>query len=188
MVRLVPWYGYTTMIKAKKKKTVYANPWMTVREDQVEFPDGREGVFGVVDKPHFALIIPFDGTFLYLVKQYRYPIGQYSLEFPQGSHEIGPKMDASELAAAELKEETGCTAGKITELGFLYEAPGFSTQGYYIYLATELCEGEQQLEDSEQGMEVVKVTINQFWQMVTTASITDSPTIAAMGLWQQTVL
>ncbi len=53
---------------------MYANRWMAVREDQILRHDGTYGIYGVVQKPDFALIIPYaDGGF-HLVEQYRYPV------------------------------------------------------------------------------------------------------------------
>jgi len=122
------------MIKQLASKTVYKNSWMSVYEDEVEFVNGHKGVYGVVDKTHFSLIIPFDGNKFHLVKQYRYPIRKDSIEFPQGKHENGRDSDPLDIARAELREETGLEAGKIVCIGFLNQAPGFSTQGFYISL------------------------------------------------------
>lgn len=61
---------------------VYRNPWMTVREDRVRRADGSTGIYGVVDKPDFALVLPrFQGGF-WLVEQYRYPVDRRAWEFP----------------------------------------------------------------------------------------------------------
>ncbi len=57
-------------------REVYRNAWMTVGEDTVRRGDGSEGIYGVVDKPDFALIIPQDAGDLWLVEQYRYPVGR----------------------------------------------------------------------------------------------------------------
>ncbi len=155
---------------------------MTVREDKVEFPNRHTGIYGVVDKSNFALIIPFDGTSLYLVKQYRYPIKEESIEFPQGKHEDDPSIDPLVLAKAELMEETGLVASDIKEIGFLHEAPGYSSQGFHIFLATHLVEGEKQPDVTEADLESLKVTIGEFEEMVKTGEITDAPTISAYGL------
>src|SRR6187551_307522 len=66
-------------------RQVYANAWMTVREDPIRRADGSTGIYGVVDKPDFALVIPLDGERMRLVEQYRYPIGMRRWEFPQGT-------------------------------------------------------------------------------------------------------
>lgn len=55
-------------------RQVYANPWMAVREDAVRRPDGSTGIYGVVDTPDIALVVPVDGDRLHLVEQYRYPV------------------------------------------------------------------------------------------------------------------
>jgi hypothetical protein len=33
------------------RRTVYRNPWLSVREDRVIRPDGTEGIYGVVEIP-----------------------------------------------------------------------------------------------------------------------------------------
>ncbi len=170
------------MIKQLSSKTVYENPWMKVLEDQVEFPNKHQGIYGVVDKSDFALIIPFDGKHFYLVKQYRYPIQEDSIEFPQGKHENDPQADPTELAKAELKEETGLEAGQIKEIGFFHEAPGYSNQGFHLFLAEELTQSERKLDVTEAGLEVLKITVQEFEEMVRQGNVTDAPTISAYGL------
>ncbi|MGH3622808.1 MAG: ADP-ribose pyrophosphatase, partial [Sciscionella sp.] len=66
-------------------REVYANSWMSVREDNVRRQDGSLGVYGVVDKPDFALIVALDGDRLHLVEQFRYPVSGRRWEFPQGT-------------------------------------------------------------------------------------------------------
>ncbi|MEV2216103.1 NUDIX hydrolase [Streptomyces sp. NPDC050997] len=66
-------------------RLVYRNSWMTVREDALRRPDGSDGIYGVVDKPDFVLIIPVEGDGFHIVEQYRYPVGGRFWEFPQGS-------------------------------------------------------------------------------------------------------
>lgn len=170
------------MIKQKSTKDVYQNPWMTVREDQVEFPNGKLGIYGVVEKPDFVLIIPFDGQNFYLVQQYRYAIQKETWEFPQGLYESDPNKDSLAVAHAELKEETGLTAKSIEKIGYLYEANGYATQGAHLYLASDLTEGAQELEDSESGMKVKKFSVTEFEKMVESGQMTDGPTLSAYGL------
>ena len=66
-------------------REVYRNDWMTVREDRVRRPDGSDGIYGVIDKPTYALIIACDGDRFRLVEQFRYPLGLRRWEFPQGT-------------------------------------------------------------------------------------------------------
>ncbi len=64
-------------------RIVYENPWMVVREDEVERLDGSRGIYGVVDKPDFVLVIPLEGDGFHLVEEYRYPIGKRTWNFPR---------------------------------------------------------------------------------------------------------
>lgn len=93
-------------IKTLTSKVIYQNPWLSVREDQIERADGTRGLYSVVDIPDFALIIPAAMGGFYLVEQYRYPIQSRSLEFPSGSFSHGVTGNPEEMAAAELAEET----------------------------------------------------------------------------------
>ncbi len=94
-------------IKTLSSRVVYQNRWMTVREDAIERADGSPGIYSVVEKPQAALIIPIEDDHLYLIEQFRYPVGKRYLEFPAGAWELNPKADPLELARGELMEETG---------------------------------------------------------------------------------
>lgn len=170
------------MIKQKSSKVVYQNKWMVVKEDEVEFQNGTTGIYGLVEKPDFALIVLYENGKLHLVKQYRYPVKGSYWEFPQGSYESDPSINVVELVKKELKEETGLVAAKLQQLGHLYEAYGFSNQGFYIFLASDLTQEKKELEVSEEGMENIEVTFGEFETMVQKGEIKDSPTIAAYGL------
>ncbi len=155
---------------------------MTVREDAIERADGSTGIYGVVEKPDFALVIPFDGEALYFVEQYRYPVGARFREYPQGSWESDPDADPLALAHGELEEETGLRAGSMQHLGHLYEAYGFSTQGFDVYLATDLEQGRGATSAEEQDMLVEGVKVPQFEELVRRGEIKDAPSVAAYGL------
>jgi 8-oxo-dGTP pyrophosphatase MutT (NUDIX family) len=165
-------------------REVYRNPWITVREDEVELPDGTSGIYGVVDRPDFALVIPRepDGS-LWLVEQYRYTIGRRSWEFPQGTWPPGKaRGPIDELARAELREETGIRADELRHLGHLYTAYGFCSQGYDVWLATGLSQGEAEREATEQDMVERLFTAEEFEDGIRSGEIFDSHSIAAYGL------
>lgn len=170
-------------ISRLSSKVIYENRWMKVREDAVRFPDGSDGIYGVVDKEDFALIIPVhtDGRFQ-LVQQFRYPVGARYWEFPQGSWETRAGADPVDVALGELEEETGFRSKSLKKLGHLFEAYGFSNQGFHIFLAIGLEPGTMTRDHEEQGMITSAFSRREINNMILTGKIKDAPTIASLGL------
>nr|WP_211177375.1 NUDIX hydrolase [Pseudonocardia acidicola] len=155
---------------------------MTVREDAIRRPDGSNGVYGVVDKPTYALVIPRDGDRLHLVEQFRYPVGRRRWEFPAGTAPDRAEVDPAELAARELVEETGLVAGRMDLLGELEVAPGMSSQRGMVFLATELTAGPARREHTEQDMRARWFGTAEFETMIRNGEITDAQSVAAYTL------
>jgi 8-oxo-dGTP pyrophosphatase MutT (NUDIX family) len=152
---------------------------MQVVEDEVVTNAGKKLTYGVVHKKPFVLLVPWDNLRLTLVRQYRYPVNQFTWEFPQGHLEHGSIIEA---AKDELREETGLTANKIEEVGRFYLAVGFCSQECVIFLATSLVTGNPERKDGEEGMEIATFTPDEFAKMIAENKITDSPTVAAWAL------
>ncbi|WP_371657486.1 NUDIX domain-containing protein [Streptomyces sp. NBC_00280] len=170
---------------ATRSTVVYTNRWLTVREDKTLRHDGTEGIYGLVEKPDFALVIPYaDGGF-HLVEQYRYPVKGRYWEFPQGSWEDKPDADPIALARGELAEETGLTAATIKPLGHLFEAYGYCNQGFHILLATELTAGETNLDETEAGLISRWFSEEEVWQLIAQGRFKDAASIAALALFQR---
>jgi 8-oxo-dGTP pyrophosphatase MutT (NUDIX family) len=165
-------------------RVVYRNPWMTVREDTVRHPDGTPGLYGVVEKPDFALVLPRWENGFWLVEQYRYPVRRRAWEFPQGGWGHGAGGTSAELARSELAEETGLRAATLTHLGHLYEAYGYSTQGFDVYLATGLTPGEPDREPGEQDMVHRRFTDDEVDRAIRTGLVVDAPSLAALTLYR----
>ncbi len=172
-------------ITALDTKVVYENRWMRVREDAILRRDGSRGIYGVVEKPDFVVIVPMetDGS-LHLVEQYRYPVGGRFWEFPQGSWEHAPGADPLEVAAGELREETGLIADRMTQVGHLFQGYGYATQGYHIFLAQDLRRTELQLDHEEQGLITRRYSLSTLVGMIRDGLIKDATSIAALGLPQ----
>jgi 8-oxo-dGTP pyrophosphatase MutT (NUDIX family) len=163
-------------------KVVYENPWMTVREDEVRLADGRTGIYGVVDKADFAVVIPRENNGFWMVEQFRYAVGRRAVEFPQGSWGAGASGSRTELAQAELREETGLSAGSMTHLGSLSTAYGFCSQGMQVFLAEDLVQGDPDREHTEQDMTHRWVSEQELRAMVLCGEVTDSASLAALAL------
>ena len=127
-----------------------------------------------------AVIVPiFDDGTVALVKQYRHPAVRYLLEVPAGTLAKGERPDAG--AARELKEELGLVATRLEKLSEFFVSPGFCEEKMWVYLATELSEGEQALEDDE-ILEVVRLPIVDALEMITSGEIQDAKTIIGLML------
>ena len=163
-------------------KQVYANPWMSVREDAIRRPDGSTGIYGVVDTPDIALIIPAEGDRLHLVEQYRYPVAGRRWEFPSGSADQPLGAEPAALAARELGEETGLVASRLTALGTLDITPSMFSQRCTVFLATDLTQGAPQRELEEQDMRSAWFTRADVERMINDGTMTDSKSIAAYAL------
>jgi 8-oxo-dGDP phosphatase len=165
-------------------REVYRNSWLTLREDDIRRPDGSTGIYAVIDKPTYALVIPRDGDRFHLVEQFRYPLGMRRWEFPQGTAPDQERLDPTELAARELREETGLRADSMELLGTLDVAPGMSSQRGLVFLATDITEGEHDREHEEQDMHSAWFTRVQLERMMRDGDITDAQSVAAWTLLQ----
>jgi len=164
-------------------REVYRTPWMAIREDEVEFPDGLRGTFSVVDKADFVTVLPYaDGGF-WLVQQYRYPVASREWEFPQGGWPAGHSGAAEELAALELREETGLSAARFTHLGRLFAAYGYCSQSFDVYLAEELTAGVAEREPTEADMICEWRSESQLRAMMRDGTFRDAHSLAAYSLY-----
>ena len=146
----------------------------TVREGELTYQ--RE----VVHHNGSAVIVPvFDDGTVALVRQYRHPAVRYLLEVPAGTLAKGERPEIG--AARELKEELGLVAARLEKLSEFFVSPGFCEEKMWVYLATELSEGEQALEEDE-IIDVVRLPIGDALEMITSGEIEDAKTIIGLML------
>ncbi len=170
-------------IRTLSSREIYRNPWLRLREDQIERSNGSRGIYGVVEKDDCAIILPIQGDTIYLIEQFRYTIQQRALELPQGGWETA-NVDPEELARGELQEETGLTAGSMTFLGTMWVAYGFLRQKMHVYLATGLTPTTANPDPEEHDLVLRRFPIAEFEQMIVEGTIRDDCTIAAWGLYR----
>jgi ADP-ribose pyrophosphatase len=169
-------------MKTLSSRVVYRNRWMTVREDAIRRGDGSEGIYGVVEKPEAAMIIPVEDGRVHMVQQYKYAVGGRYWEFPQGTWETAENYSAEELARGELREETGLEPAALLFLGRIYVAYGFLTQPMHVFVATGLTQLDAQPEHEEQDIVRGCFTWDEFHQMVAEGQISDAQTLAGYSL------
>ena len=127
-----------------------------------------------------AVIIPVhdDGTVV-LVRQYRHPAVRYLLEAPAGT--LADRERPEIGAARELEEELGLVAGRLDKLSEFFVSPGFCQEKMWVYLATELTESKQHLDDDE-ILDVVRLSMSDALEMITSGEIQDAKTIIGLML------
>ncbi len=160
-------------------KEVFRGRVFSVSVDEVREGD-QTYIREVVHHHGSAVIIPVfgDGT-VALVRQYRHPAVKYLLEAPAGTLNDGEAPE--EGAARELEEELGYVAERLEKLSEFFVSPGFLEEKMWVYLATELTETKQQLDDDE-IVEVVRIPFGQALSMITSGEIEDAKTIIGIML------
>jgi hypothetical protein len=172
----------TSPYQTLSSRLVYENPWTRVREDRIRRSDGSDGIYGVVERSDFVVVVPWQDGRLTLVEQFRYPVQSRIWEFPMGMWEQAPGTDPQALAAAELREETGLVAAVLFHAGTILQGPGYCTQRGHIFLATNLTQGPTQREVTEQDMISSNVSLAEFETMVRDGTICEGMTLAAFAL------
>ncbi len=160
-------------------KKVYENPWLIVEEDQVINPSGNPGIYGkVLFKNKAIAIIPVDqNDYTWIVGQYRYALKQYSWEIPMGG--VPLEEDILLGAQRELKEETGITAGKWTQLLTIHTSNSVTDELGYTFLAENLILGAPQFDDTE-DIQIKRLPFSKVVDLVMTEVITDSISVASI--------
>jgi 8-oxo-dGTP pyrophosphatase MutT (NUDIX family) len=161
------------------REMVYENQWIRVDHHEVLRPGGGPGVYGTVHFKNFAIgVVPIDekGNVI-LVGQYRFPIGAYSWEIPEGG---GPsEIPVLESAQRELREECGLVARIWAEILGLDLSNSVSDERGTVFLAWELSETPPQPEETEQ-LGIARVP---FWHAVARVKrgeIRDSISVASL--------
>ena len=160
-------------------KTIFSGRVFQVTVDTVREGDATY-VREVVHHPGSAVILPaFDDGTIALVRQYRHPAVKYLMELPAGT--LNERERPEDGAARELEEELGLVARNLEKLSEFFVSPGFCEEKMWLYLATDLKETEQRLEDDE-ILEVVRLPIGRALQMITEGEIEDAKTIIGLML------
>jgi ADP-ribose pyrophosphatase len=165
------WHTLTT-------REVYTNPWIRVREDVAELPDGRRTIYGVIEIPPAVGVLPFlDERTVVMVGQYRYVARGFYWEIPTGGMKPGETEEAA--AQRELAEEAGYEAARLVKLCTFYTSKSVMDEVAYVYVAEGLTPAARVGDDTE-FIEVRAFPFDEVVRMVERSEILDSLTVVAV--------
>jgi ADP-ribose pyrophosphatase len=157
---------------------VFTGAIFDVVRDRVREENGLEIVREVVRHNGGAGVLPLlDDGRVVMVRQYRHAARRELIEIPAGKIEIGETPER--CAAREVEQEIGLRAGKMELLVEFYPTPGFCGEKLYVYLATELAPGTQDL-DHDELIEVIHLPFDEAVGLALRGEIEDSKTIIAL--------
>ena len=159
-------------------REVYDNPWLRVVEHKVLTPNGTPGIYGVVQPKKLALgVVPFTPAGnIVLVGQYRFPLGRYSWEIPEGG---GDPAEPEAAIARELREETGYKARHYREILQMDLSNSVSNERAVVYLAWDLTPGVAEPDPTEE-LAIREVPFREAYRMAADGEIRDAISVAAL--------
>jgi ADP-ribose pyrophosphatase len=165
-----------------QSESVWRGRLLDVRRDTVALPDGAHATREYIVHQGAVMVVPLlpDGRLL-MERQYRYPLGHVTLEFPAGK--IDPGEAPFTTAVRELAEETGYRATEWARAGILNNAVAYSTERIEIWFARGLTAGPAQL-DAGEFLEPVIHTVDELDALCALGEVTDAKTLVGL-LWLQ---
>ena len=169
-----------TAWRTLSSRPVYANKWISVRDDLVALPDGRTTVYGVVTCGHCVGLLPFvDPDTVLLVRQYRYVAGRPTWEMPTGGVHAGETLE--QAAQRELAEETGHRAHHLAHVSTYHTSKSVVDETAHLFLAEGLYSTDTTPDETE-FIDVRAFPFDAVLRMVLAGEIVDSMTIVAVLL------
>lgn len=176
----------TNKIKLINSTTVYKGDWLTLRKDEIIRPNGQKGTYEIVERKDAVMIVPkLDDKFI-LINVYRYPVKDYSLEFPQGF--MAENETPEQSGRRELQEEINYDTEKLTFLGTVWSWPGLLTQKLHIFLGEELKQSYLPPDELETIKTIETISYEEIIKLIKEGKIRNTATIAAIQFYSQLTL
>ena len=165
--------------KTIKQDYVYENAWCAFRVDEVELPDGATIEYGVLESGGFVAVLPVtDDERVVLVRQWRQPLGSFTLELPSGGVDEGE--EPRKAAGRELLEETGYRAEGLEPLVSFHTSTGRSTEVCHLFRCRAVRDPGGPRHDSTEFIEVVEASTEEILERIAGGGITDAATIIGL--------
>ena len=160
---------------------LYRNPWCSFRVDDVELPDGARIEYGVLESDGFAAVLPVTGGGdVVLVRQWRQPLDDFTLELPSGGVDGGEEPERA--ARRELFEETGYRAEGLERLTSVHTSTGRSTEVCHLFRCEAVRDERGPRPEPTEFIRVVEVPFGEAMRMVSEGAISDAATVLGLLL------
>jgi ADP-ribose pyrophosphatase len=159
-------------------KKVYECFFMELFEDDVLLPNGKISKRIYIEHPGAAAVLPVTtDNKVILIKQFRYPIRQVTLEIPAGKKD-DPQETGESCVRRELEEETGYQATSFEHIMDIHNCLGYSDEKIELFLATGAYPVENPIAaDDDEFIEIGLYDETDITQLLDTNQITDAKTI-----------
>ncbi len=165
--------------KTTLSKQVYKSPFMEVTEDEVLDENGRKMLFSLMHLRDGATVLAVDPEHnTYLVRQFRYGYGDYSVEVPGGA--IDPGETPEEAGKRELFEELGIKATELISLGSLCSLTSNGRHKEHLFLAKLDHVPEVNPGTEEENIDLINVPFAKALQMAEESKIMLSFSVVAI--------
>ncbi|MGM0502210.1 MAG: NUDIX hydrolase [Bacillota bacterium] len=160
-----------------ESKTIFNGKVVKLDVKEVRLPNGKAALREIVNHQGGVAVIPYQNGEITLIKQFRKAAEEVLYELPAGLLEVDE--NPQECAQRELKEETGYLASSLKKICDFYTSPGFSSELLHIYLATDLVEDQQEM-DEDEFIELEKMSLTQAKEKLAAGEFKDAKTIIGL--------
>lgn len=162
--------------KTQSSRRIYENPWMKLREDIAEMPNGKTTIYGVIECGQCVGVLPFlDNDHVVMVRQYRYVFDEdHRWEMPTGGVKPGESLE--EAARRELREEVGYEAAELQLISTYFTSKSIMQEIGHLFIGRGLTQVEA-IPDETEFLEVAVFPFQEVLQMVLESEIRDSMTV-----------
>jgi ADP-ribose pyrophosphatase len=162
------------------ENSLFNGKFLKIKSKEIILPNEKKTVIEFIKHNGAVMIIPIlNEKEIILIKQYRPCIDEYLYEFPAGT--IETMEEPLDCAKREIIEEIEYSAEKWESLGYVYLAPGYSTEKIHIFKAENLKKNTSFEKDEEEVIEVKIFNKAELKEIYNKGLIKDSKTIVGLS-------
>jgi rSAM/selenodomain-associated transferase 1 len=167
-------------LELAESELLAGSPWRAIVRDRLRAADGRETGYSYLAVPRAVFVVAVtDDDELLLVRQYRHPVRDWTLEVPAGSVHDGETP--LEAAARELAEEAGGRTDTWRHLTTFYSSSAHISLRSDAFLATGVEIGAAS-PDADEDVELVRMPLADALERARTGGFAEGQTALAILL------